>query len=75
PPLLSAYNAAALALKKLRDSHIVIVTRYITAPAARARRVQPNLKGSVGTELTQFSKAVRDETKDAVINSSLKFVQ
>ncbi|KAF9039405.1 Indoleamine 2,3-dioxygenase [Rhodocollybia butyracea] len=101
--LLSAYNAAVLALKKFRDAHIVIVARYIIAPASRARRAQEDhesrmeagevqqtrtaaeakarvekeaepeapLKGSGGTELAQFLKAVRDGTKDAVIGSSL----
>ncbi|KAE9410171.1 Indoleamine 2,3-dioxygenase [Gymnopus androsaceus JB14] len=34
--LLEAYNSAVMALKKLRDSHIVIVTLYIISPARRA---------------------------------------
>ncbi|KAF9062639.1 Indoleamine 2,3-dioxygenase [Rhodocollybia butyracea] len=81
--LLSAYNTAVMALKKLRDSHILIVTRYIIGPAARAKRSQQQaqqddefymnaegvapLRGSGGTELAHFLKAVRDGTKDAVI--------
>ncbi|KAF5392814.1 hypothetical protein D9757_000909 [Collybiopsis confluens] len=36
--LLHSYNAAVMALKSLRDSHIIIVTKYIIGPAARSRR-------------------------------------
>jgi indoleamine 2,3-dioxygenase len=43
--LLHAYNAAVVALKKLRDCHIVIVARYIIGPAAHSRMVQDKDKG------------------------------
>ncbi|KAF7374334.1 Indoleamine 2,3-dioxygenase [Mycena sanguinolenta] len=71
--LLGAYNAAVGALKRFRDHHIQIVTSYIIQPArlaAKARESEPEatieseshgaapLKGTGGTELARFLKAV-----------------
>ncbi|KIK68194.1 hypothetical protein GYMLUDRAFT_35575 [Collybiopsis luxurians FD-317 M1] len=83
--LLHSYNAAVMALKKLRDSHIVIVAKYIIGPAASSRRSAQEqkesgvqlekegedapLKGTGGTNLAQFLKGVRDGTRDAIIQA------
>ncbi|KAF7289646.1 Indoleamine2 3-dioxygenase [Mycena chlorophos] len=68
--LLAAYNLAIQALKRLRDYHITIVTSYIIQPARRKEKEtqqQPALKGTGGTDLAKFLKAVRDRTAAAVI--------
>ncbi|KAF9066193.1 Indoleamine 2,3-dioxygenase [Rhodocollybia butyracea] len=76
--LISSYNAAILALKKFRDAHIVIEDHEFRMAAGTTSEVKPRetepdapLKGSGGTELAPFLKAVRDGTKDAVVGSSL----
>ncbi|KAJ7196783.1 Indoleamine 2,3-dioxygenase [Mycena pura] len=76
--LLGAYNAAVLALKRLRDYHITVVTSYIIQPARRQTEpaapeasvtgVGAPLKGTGGTDLARFLKAVRDRTAAAVID-------
>jgi indoleamine 2,3-dioxygenase len=73
--LVDAYNAAVMALKEFRDAHMAIVTLYIIGPAARARRAQDEkerkgrepLKGTGGTNLVQFLKGVRNQTKNALL--------
>ncbi|KAF7307896.1 Indoleamine 2,3-dioxygenase [Mycena kentingensis (nom. inval.)] len=68
--LLAAYNTAVEALKKFRDYHITIVTSYIIQPARRAQAVKEEaLRGTGGTDLAKFLKAVRDRTAAAVIES------
>ncbi|KAJ7759341.1 Indoleamine 2,3-dioxygenase [Mycena maculata] len=82
--LLGAYNAAVGALKRFRDYHITIVTSYIIQPARRAAALRAKgegeataasegaeapLKGTGGTELAKFLKAVRDRTAAAIIES------
>ncbi|KAJ7683678.1 Indoleamine 2,3-dioxygenase [Mycena rosella] len=78
--LLGAYNDAVGALKRFRDYHITIVTSYIIQPARRAAAMKASegnpgveaeapLKGTGGTELAKFLKAVRDRTAAAVIES------
>ncbi|KAJ7767174.1 Indoleamine 2,3-dioxygenase [Mycena metata] len=76
--LLGAYNSAVGALKRLRDYHITIVTSYIIQPARRAAAMQAEaeglateepLRGTGGTELAKFLKAVRDRTAAAIIES------
>ncbi|KAK7006190.1 Indoleamine 2,3-dioxygenase [Favolaschia claudopus] len=79
PQLLGAYNKAVDALKRLRDRHMQIVTSYIIQPARRAAAEKrgeqvgledsQQLKGTGGTELAKFLKAVRDRTAAAVIES------
>jgi indoleamine 2,3-dioxygenase len=34
-PVVTAYNAAVMAMKRFRDSHLVIVSKYIIVPASR----------------------------------------
>ncbi|KAJ6544978.1 Indoleamine 2,3-dioxygenase [Mycena vulgaris] len=78
--LLGAYNAAVDALKRFRDYHITIVTSYIIQPArhavamkalnenkTNADAAEAPLKGTGGTELAKFLKAVRDRTAAAII--------
>ncbi|KAJ7067386.1 Indoleamine 2,3-dioxygenase [Mycena amicta] len=68
--LLAAYNDAVQSLKRFRDYHITIVTSYIIQPARKV--VQPDeepLKGTGGTDLARFLKAVRDRTAAAVIET------
>ncbi|KAF7337026.1 Indoleamine 2,3-dioxygenase [Mycena venus] len=75
--LLDAYNAAVGALKRFRDYHIQIVTSYIIQPARKAKAEseaaagtgKEPLKGTGGTDLAKFLKAVRDRTAAAVIES------
>ena len=79
--LTAAYNLAVDELKKFRDIHIQIVTRYIIRPS-RQRSQSGNkglniavassklteteeLQGTGGTELLPFLKRSRDETKGA----------
>ncbi|KAJ7679224.1 Indoleamine 2,3-dioxygenase [Mycena polygramma] len=80
PELLEAYNGAVGALKRFRDYHITIVTSYIIQPARRAAMLARGegetstdadepLKGTGGTELAKFLKAVRDRTAAAVIEA------
>ncbi|KAJ6507695.1 Indoleamine 2,3-dioxygenase [Mycena vitilis] len=80
PELLEAYNGAVGALKRFRDYHITIVTSYIIQPARRAAMLargegetaadaEEPLKGTGGTELAKFLKAVRDRTAAAVIEA------
>ena len=80
--LVDSYNAAVQALKEFRDAHMMTVTLYIISPAARARKAQAELvakendqkekerkplKGTGGTNLVQFLKGVRDQTKNAIL--------
>ncbi|KDR68496.1 hypothetical protein GALMADRAFT_256718 [Galerina marginata CBS 339.88] len=77
--LLEAYNAAVMALKEFRDSHMIIVALYIIGPARHARHslveastsTSPDrgLKGTGGTDLVRFLKGVRDQTKEALMGS------
>lgn len=77
PGLIEAYNESVRALKEFRDLHMVIVALYIVGPAKRARereggeegegtRRRP-LKGTGGTDLVQFLKGVRDQTKGTLL--------
>ncbi|KAG6823949.1 hypothetical protein H0H93_002773 [Arthromyces matolae] len=67
--LHDAYNLAVLALKELRDSHMIIATLYIIGPARKAARAaaveqkdgQPVL-GTGGTDLVKFLKDTRSRT-------------
>ncbi|KAJ6561790.1 Indoleamine 2,3-dioxygenase [Mycena capillaripes] len=80
--LLDAYNSAVGALKRFRDYHITIVTSYIIQPARRAAAAKTEgvasvdaeqqeapLKGTGGTDLARFLKAVRDRTTAAVMDA------
>lgn len=79
-----AYDDAVDALTAFRDTHIKIVARYIITPSkltpaidnsvqnlATASSVQAtdeNLKGTGGTDLIQFLKQTREETRAAKQN-------
>ncbi|EGO24243.1 hypothetical protein SERLADRAFT_467213 [Serpula lacrymans var. lacrymans S7.9] len=81
PKLLEAYNATVNAVKEFRDAHIRIVAIYIIGPSrkAKAREAESSgsesivdengrpLKGTGGTNLSQFLKGVRDKTAEAMI--------
>ena len=66
--LLTAYNAAVLALKEFRDAHLVIVALYIVIPSRSCEdKGSSPVRGTGGTDLVRFLKEVRDRTKEAVI--------
>jgi indoleamine 2,3-dioxygenase len=72
--LLAAYNAAVVALKELRDAHMIIVALYIIGPSRSrddlqlASEIQSGpLRGTGGTDLARFLKEVRDRTKETVM--------
>lgn len=68
PELVEAYNQAVGAVKGFRDAHIRIVALYIIGPASRERTGgERHLKGTGGTQLSQFLKGVRDNTADALL--------
>ncbi len=78
-----AYNVAVEELKKFRDIHIGIVTRYIIIPSKQhsstgnaglnlaVASANPastrELHGTGGTQLLPFLKQSRDETRDTRI--------
>lgn len=71
PAVRRAYEEAVAALILFRDAHIRIVTRYVLAPARRgktsgsgsAAESLDELKGTGGTNLMQFLKQAREETR------------
>jgi indoleamine 2,3-dioxygenase len=66
--LVEAYNGAVRALKEFRDGHMVIVGLYIIGPARRAQSEErTRLKGTGGTDMVHFLKAVRDQTMSALL--------
>ncbi|KAF8972318.1 tryptophan 2,3-dioxygenase [Flammula alnicola] len=101
--LLEAYDAAVMALKEFRDSHMTVVALYIIGPARHGRKIpaadpivkgavhaesdyvdtvaedvaenqegathKSPLKGTGGTDLIQFLKSVRDQTKGALMSA------
>ena len=77
--LLKAYNDAVLSLKEFRDTHMIIVALFIIGPARRnpdSDQVDPTrggkllLKGTGGTDVVRFLKGVRDQTGEALIDST-----
>ncbi|KAI8914931.1 Indoleamine 2,3-dioxygenase [Powellomyces hirtus] len=70
--LLAVYNRCVMGLKRFRDIHFRIVTKYIIIQQNRRKNVlKPGmiLRGAGGTALVPFLKQTRDETNAAVINS------
>ncbi|KZT03250.1 Indoleamine 2,3-dioxygenase [Laetiporus sulphureus 93-53] len=80
PELVVPYNAAVMALKRLRDLHIRIVTRYIVtqAHATRANDIRGQAggppqrtfrvaRGTGGSEVSNLLKAGRDATHRALL--------
>lgn len=79
PSLREPYNAAVMALKRLRDSHIRIVAIYViskanSTPPANIRVDKPSAsqrdgpsRGTGGSEVSTLLKAGRDATQRAVL--------
>ena len=74
--ILKAYNDAVLSLTELRSAHMIIVTLFIIGPARRDR-LDPHSshtrnvsKGTGGTDMVRFLKAVRDQTAETLIDST-----
>ncbi|KAF9888581.1 hypothetical protein FE257_008513 [Aspergillus nanangensis] len=71
----TAYEKAVLALSELRNTHLHIASRYIIVPASKYRpsvlnpwrktNKQERLKGTGGTDLTDFLRGTRDTTNKA----------
>lgn len=76
-----AYEDAVASLIQFRDAHIKIVTRYVLAPARRSPNGAGGgggggggdsvaslgeLKGTGGTNLMQFLKQAREETREVL---------
>ncbi|KTW29376.1 hypothetical protein T552_01330 [Pneumocystis carinii B80] len=80
--VVSAYNACIINLKKLRDKHLQVVSRYIIIQSknenfinmglARHVNEKENLKGTGGTNLISFLKQFRNETTSCIIKSAIK---
>jgi len=68
--LKEAFDACLAGLRKFRDIHIQIVSRYILLPSSKTSAVKkPNPGGETGTGGTQlipFLKQVREETMEGV---------
>ncbi|MBN3310132.1 I23O2 dioxygenase, partial [Amia calva] len=79
PKLMQAFNSCVSQLLSLRNYHIIIVSRFISVPAARARQMQVQGEQSVhaplaledrgtgGSRIMSFLKTVRDQTIDSSI--------
>jgi len=80
--VVEAYNMAVNELRKFRDIHIQIVTRYIMIPSrkfastgnsglnlaiASSNASAKGLQGTGGTMLLPFLRQGRDETKNTVL--------
>src|SRR5271155_3418027 len=60
--LRDVYNACIVGMRRFRDTHIQIVSRYILLPAATVKKQCPHAAtGTGGTELVAFLKQVRQE--------------
>jgi indoleamine 2,3-dioxygenase len=82
--LSTAYDAAVLALKGLRDTHIRIATLYIVSqmprkdvsvtalPSASIAESSAVAKGTGGSDLVPFLKGSRDDTTNMMLNRSTK---
>jgi indoleamine 2,3-dioxygenase len=80
--LLKAYNDAVLSLKDLRSAHMIIVALFIIGPALHdrpnstsdhgnfTRDGRVSLKGTGGTDMVRFLKAMRDQTGETLIDST-----
>ena len=68
--LKEAYDACLVGLRRFREIHIAIVSRYILIPARKTTAIKkPNPGGETGTGGTQlipFLKQVREETTESV---------
>ena len=67
--LKEAYDACLAGLRRFRDIHIQIVSRYILVPSGKTVVKKPNPgaeTGTGGTQLIPFLKQVREETMEGV---------
>jgi len=67
--LKEAYDACLAGLRRFRDIHIQIVSRYILVPSGKTVVKKPNPgaeTGTGGTQLIPFLKQVRQETMEGV---------
>jgi indoleamine 2,3-dioxygenase len=67
--LREAYDACLAGLRRFRDIHIQIVSRYILLPSSKTTVKKPNPGGETGTGGTQlipFLKQVREETMEGI---------
>lgn len=67
--LKEAYDACLAGLRRFREIHIAIVSRYILMPARKATVKKPNPgaeTGTGGTQLIPFLKQVREETTESI---------
>jgi indoleamine 2,3-dioxygenase len=78
--LLTAYNAAVLALKEFRDAHLVIAALYVIIPSRNGSARGENmhlgcqqgrslLRGTGGTDLVRFLREIRDRNMEAIITT------
>ena len=68
--LREAFDACLVGLRRFRDIHIQIVSRYILAPLRKAtvKKASPGGEtGTGGTALIPFLKQVREETMEGVV--------
>ena len=67
--LKEAFDACLAGLRRFRDIHIQIVSRYILVPSSKTTVKKPNPGGETGTggtRLIPFLKQVREETMEGV---------
>ncbi|NXJ82967.1 I23O2 dioxygenase, partial [Trogon melanurus] len=81
--LCAAFNRCVSALADFRSYHIIIVTKYITIAAAKARQAETGdraspfagkppsaleAKGTGGSHIFSFLKSIRDSTQEGTIS-------
>ncbi|KAG6836159.1 hypothetical protein H0H93_010750 [Arthromyces matolae] len=82
---IRTYNAALIALKDFRDSHMIIVTLYIIQPSKRLAKEEAErqgidvgtsheVKGSAGGELAHLLKDFRERTTDALLQIDVNYL-
>ncbi|XP_067681103.1 myoglobin-like [Haliotis asinina] len=66
--LTTAYNKCLTALTQFRSYHVQVVTKYVVSASKKENRENSHLanKGTGGTDLLPFLKALRDDTKKKV---------
>ncbi|XP_046579842.1 LOW QUALITY PROTEIN: myoglobin-like [Haliotis rubra] len=66
--LTTAYNKCLAAVTQFRSYHIQVVTKYVVSASKKGSRENNHLanKGTGGTDLLPFLKALRDDTRKKV---------
>jgi len=73
--LRDAYNACIVGMRRFRDTHLQIVSRYIILPGAKVGKQCPRAAmGTGGTPVVSFLKHVRQETIAAATFKPLPIV-